>query len=107
MLDSDPDLISSVDSQGRTALHWAVDRENVEAVGELISRSSFDNLGIRDIDGCSILHYAVTIESIELVEILVQNRIDLNIEDNDGLTAADYNNDNGNEIIQNILLQGH
>ncbi|KAI4378192.1 hypothetical protein MLD38_015709 [Melastoma candidum] len=75
------------DSEGRTPLHWAVDRGHQKAVELLISQNS--DLNAKDDEGQTPLHYAVMCERESIAEILVKHHADLNIKDNEGSSPAD------------------
>ena len=53
VLESTPSLINTTDDEKRTALHWAVDRDNIEATKRLIELGS--DINLQDIDGCTVL----------------------------------------------------
>ena len=53
VLESTPSLINTTDDEKRTALHWAVDRDNLEATKRLIQLGS--DINLQDIDGCTVL----------------------------------------------------
>ncbi|XP_031503309.1 acyl-CoA-binding domain-containing protein 1-like [Nymphaea colorata] len=72
------------DSDGRTALHWAVDRGHLNAVQLLVSKDS--DVNVKDNEGQTPLHYAVLCERQGICEYLVKNGGDLTIVDNDGST---------------------
>ncbi|TVU16641.1 hypothetical protein EJB05_40215 [Eragrostis curvula] len=75
------------DSEGRTPLHWAVDRGHLNAV-EILANAKAD-LNAQDNEGQTALHYAVLCEREDIAELLVKHRADLHIKDEDGSTARD------------------
>ncbi|GAA0170552.1 hypothetical protein LIER_24783 [Lithospermum erythrorhizon] len=75
------------DSEGRTPLHWAVDRGHQSVVELLISKNS--DLNIKDDEGQTPLHYAAVCERAAIAELLVKQKADLHIRDNDGNSPSD------------------
>lgn len=68
-LQSNPSLVSLVDDQKRTLLHWAVDGDNLPAVNELLlMEASIDPL---DADGLSPLGYAASSDLKQIGERLL------------------------------------
>ena len=68
VLESTPSLINTTDDEKRTALHWAVDRDNLEATKRLIQLGS--DINLQDIDGCTVLERI----SFTLIQIRVRNQ---------------------------------
>ncbi|KAF8769303.1 hypothetical protein HU200_006817 [Digitaria exilis] len=75
------------DTEGRTPLHWAVDRGHLSAV-EALAKANAD-LNAKDNEGQTALHYAVVCEREDIAELLVQHHADVRIKDEDGNTAQD------------------
>ncbi|CAG5106889.1 Oidioi.mRNA.OKI2018_I69.chr1.g3045.t1.cds [Oikopleura dioica] len=88
LLLKEPLSIESVDDAKRTALHWAVDRENTDVVEYLLGKAEYNEtlVNATDEDGCTALHYAATSESEQILRILVKYGADPTIEDNFGET---------------------
>ncbi|TDH66858.1 hypothetical protein CCR75_003126 [Bremia lactucae] len=72
------------DLEGRTMLHWAVDREHTTVVEELLRREASPN--IQDSDGMTPLHYAASCEHEALARLLVTYGALVDIKDIDGDT---------------------
>ncbi|GKA64247.1 acyl-CoA-binding domain-containing protein 1-like protein [Tanacetum coccineum] len=70
------------DSEGRTPLHWAVDRGHIEATELLLSRNADVNL--KDYEGQTPLHYAAVCDRESIAELLVKKNAATNIKDDDG-----------------------
>ncbi|KAL8253184.1 hypothetical protein R6Q59_036877 [Mikania micrantha] len=70
------------DSEGRTALHWAVDRGHLETAELLLNRNADVNL--KDNDGQTPLHYAAVCERESIAELLVKKNAATDIKDDDG-----------------------
>ncbi|KAL3524428.1 hypothetical protein ACH5RR_017262 [Cinchona calisaya] len=79
--------INVKDSEGRTPLHWAVDRGHFNAVQLLLSRDA--DINTKDNEGQTALHYAVVCERGTLAEFLVKHNADIQIMDNDGNFPSD------------------
>ncbi|KAI9908813.1 hypothetical protein PsorP6_004088 [Peronosclerospora sorghi] len=61
--------INAHDFEGRTMMHWAVDRDQMSVVEELLRRKASPN--IQDADGMTPLHYAAICEHEEMAHLLV------------------------------------
>ncbi|KAI3783840.1 hypothetical protein L1987_42928 [Smallanthus sonchifolius] len=70
------------DSEGRTALHWAVDRGHIETADVLLSRNADVNL--KDNEGQTPLHYAAVCERESIGELLVKKNAATDVKDDDG-----------------------
>lgn len=70
------------DSEGRTPLHWAVDRGHLNIIELLASRSA--DINAKDNEGQSPLHYAAMCEREEIGKFLVKQKADTELKDNDG-----------------------
>ncbi|KAL1353034.1 hypothetical protein HN51_016979 [Arachis hypogaea] len=75
------------DSEGRTPLHWAVDRGHLNVTELLISRNA--DINAKDNDGQTPLHYAVVCEREAIAEYLVKHNADTDLKDNDGSSSRD------------------
>ncbi|CAL0319528.1 unnamed protein product [Lupinus luteus] len=70
------------DSEGRTPLHWAVDRGHFDVTELLVGRDG--DVNAKDNDGQTPLHYAVMCEREAIAEYLVKHNADTRSKDNDG-----------------------
>ncbi|TKY74069.1 Acyl-CoA-binding domain-containing protein 2 [Spatholobus suberectus] len=75
------------DSEGRTPLHWAVDRGHLNVTELLVGRNA--DVNAKDNDGQTPLHYAVTCEREAIAEYLVKHNADIYSKDNDGSSPID------------------
>ncbi|GLU12048.1 hypothetical protein SLE2022_287570 [Rubroshorea leprosula] len=75
------------DGEGRTPLHWAVDRGHHNITELLVSRKA--DVNAKDNEGQTALHYAVLCEREDIAEYLVKHNADRDIEDNDGSSPCD------------------
>ncbi|RNA31286.1 acyl- -binding domain-containing 6 [Brachionus plicatilis] len=76
------------DENGMSLIMWACDRGLVDMVKFLLKQKADVNL--QDADGQTCLHYAVSCEHAEIVKILLkESKIDVTIQDSDGLSAKD------------------
>ncbi|KAJ8753462.1 hypothetical protein K2173_019861 [Erythroxylum novogranatense] len=75
------------DSEGRTPLHWAVDRGHLRIVKELLGRNS--DINAKDNEGQTALHYASVCEREDIAEFLVNQNADTNVKDNEGKSPRD------------------
>lgn len=93
--------IDAQDDEGRTMLHWAVDREQAGVVEELLKRAASPN--VQDADGMTALHYAASCDHEEMARLLVDHGAFTDVEDGDGdtpLTVA------SSDAMQSILSTG-
>ncbi|XP_022138230.1 acyl-CoA-binding domain-containing protein 1-like [Momordica charantia] len=74
--------VNTKDSEGRTPLHWAVDRGHSNVVELLVSKNA--DIDVKDVDGQTPLHYAVVCDREAIAEHLVKNNANINEKDNDG-----------------------
>ncbi|EEF36122.1 acyl-CoA-binding domain-containing protein 1 [Ricinus communis] len=75
------------DSEGRSPMHWAVDRGHLNVVEVLVGRNT--DINAKDNEGQTPLHYAAVCERGAIAEFLVKQNADTNIKDNDGKSAND------------------
>jgi ankyrin repeat protein len=86
------------DEEGRTMLHWAVDRSQKELVKFLVHEHGAQ-LNIQDVDGMTCLHYAVSCEDEELTKLLVDANALVDVPDQDGETPLDLASDTIKQIL--------
>ncbi|XP_022723312.1 acyl-CoA-binding domain-containing protein 1-like isoform X2 [Durio zibethinus] len=79
--------VNLLDSEGRTPLHWAVDRGHLKITEALISRNA--DVNAKDNEGQTPLHYAVVCERKDIAEFLVKQNADKDMKDVDGNTPVD------------------
>ncbi|CAI9086931.1 OLC1v1020867C1 [Oldenlandia corymbosa var. corymbosa] len=84
--------INIKDSEGRTPLHWAVDRGHLNVAELLLDRGA--DVNAKDNEGQTPLHYAAVCERPALAELLVKHNADTEIKDSDGSSAADLSESN-------------
>ncbi|KAG6958866.1 hypothetical protein JG688_00010331 [Phytophthora aleatoria] len=93
--------INAQDPEGRTMMHWAVDRDQMTVVEELLRRKASPI--IQDAEGMTPLHYAASCEHEEMAQLLVTHGALVDIEDLDGdtplMTAA-------SQALQSIMADG-
>ncbi|WOL00026.1 hypothetical protein Cni_G08739 [Canna indica] len=79
--------VNSRDSEGRTPLHWAVDRGHIGVVEILLNKNG--DVNAQDNEGQTPLHYAVVCEREEIAELLVKHHASHHIKDVDGNSPFD------------------
>ena len=84
LLDRNPNLISSKNSQGFTALHYAASYGYKEIAELLIARKS--DVNAKTGTGDTPLHYAAAYGFKDIAELLLSNGADINARDNMGRT---------------------
>ncbi|XP_059629007.1 acyl-CoA-binding domain-containing protein 1 [Cornus florida] len=75
------------DSEGRTPLHWAVDRGHLSITELLVTRNA--DINAKDNEGQTPLHYAAVCEREAIAEFLVKQNAGTDIKDNDGNSPCD------------------
>ncbi|KAK9291445.1 hypothetical protein L1049_019393 [Liquidambar formosana] len=75
------------DSEGRTPLHWAVDRGHLNITELLVSRSA--DINAKDDEGQTPLHYAAVCDREAIAEFLVKHNAAADVKDNDGNSPCD------------------
>ncbi|XP_048330790.2 ankyrin repeat-containing protein BDA1 [Ziziphus jujuba] len=102
-------------TKGKTALHIAVENENVDAVDILVGglrtatwegseAQEWEIINRKDGEGNTALHNATTKNQLQVVRILLENtKIEVNAKDSRGRTALDISIDNGYSEVKDIL----
>ncbi|GER34294.1 acyl-CoA-binding domain-containing protein 1 [Striga asiatica] len=75
------------DSEGRTPLHWAVDRGHLNVTALLLDKNA--DVNAKDDEGQTALHYAAVCERSSIAELLLKHGADIDIKDNEGDTPRD------------------
>lgn len=74
------------DSEGRTPLHWAVDRGHLGVVELLLSKHA--DVDVKDNDGQTPLHYAVVCDREAIADYLVKHNADVHVKDNEDASPS-------------------
>ena len=81
--------INAKDNTGRTALHWAVGRDDLRLTATLVSNGADPNM--MDDDGLTPLHYACSnLHTTSLARTLLYAGADVNALDHDGWAPLDW-----------------
>lgn len=75
------------DSEGRTALHWAVDRGHLNITEALVKEKA--EINAKDNEGQTPLHYAAVCERESIAKFLLKENADMNIKDDDNNRPCD------------------
>lgn len=75
------------DGEGRTPLHWAVDRGCMNITALLLNKNA--DVNAKDDEGQTALHYAAICERAAIAELLVKHGGDIEIKDDEGNTPSD------------------
>ncbi|CAN0922603.1 Acyl-CoA-binding domain-containing protein 2 [Linum grandiflorum] len=75
------------DSEGRTPLHWAVDRGHLNIVELLVEQNA--DINAKDNEGQTALHYAVVCDREGIADLLVKQNANVDEKDNDGMSAKE------------------
>ncbi|KAI3735430.1 hypothetical protein L6452_14927 [Arctium lappa] len=84
--------VDTKDSEGRTPLHWAVDRGHIDVAELLLDKNADVNL--KDNEGQTALHYAAVCEREAIGELLVKRNAGTCIKDDDGNYPCDLSESN-------------
>ncbi|EAY22908.1 hypothetical protein TVAG_076550 [Trichomonas vaginalis G3] len=96
-------LLNAVDDEGNTALHICARNNFSFLVSLLLQKGS--NPNVKNKNGQTPLHEASINGCIDCCRMLVNNSmIDINIKDNDGMTAIMCANRNGQSVVNCYLL---
>ncbi|KAJ6812316.1 acyl-CoA-binding domain-containing protein 1-like [Iris pallida] len=79
--------VNTRDSEGRTPLHWAVDRGHFSVADMLLQRNA--DVNAKDNEGQTPLHYAAVCEREAIAELLVKHNADPDTKDIDGNSPGD------------------
>jgi len=88
------------DEEGRSALHWSVDRGHKEAATLLLNDFKAD-VNLQDNEGQTSLHYACVCERSDLVLLLLGHGADVHLKDTSGETCLAM----ASPTIQNVIKQ--
>ena len=80
----------SVDGYGRTCLHLAASRGNIDVLGYLLERSSLAEVRRTDNEGRTALHYAVQSKRSKTIDLLLASGGNLYAGDNASRTVLHY-----------------
>ena len=93
--------INGADESGQTALHFAVDRGNIECILLLIEHGA--NVNAIDCDGIGVLLTAVMAGNTEVIKLLLEKGANPDAKDEDGETPRSWVNEDGNSDIANLF----
>ncbi|XP_010520958.1 PREDICTED: acyl-CoA-binding domain-containing protein 1 isoform X2 [Tarenaya hassleriana] len=79
--------VNARDSEGRTPLHWAIDRGHLNVAEALVDKNA--DLNAKDNEGQTPLHYAVMCDREAIAKFLVKRKADTTLKDEDGNTPLD------------------
>jgi len=99
--------IEALDGYQRTSLIWASFYNNTELLKWLIDNGA--NINHQDRNGFSALHFAAKEQRYDTAEILINNKVDLEIKDSNGNTPlidAIFNSNGDYKIVDLLILSG-
>ncbi|XP_010438551.1 PREDICTED: acyl-CoA-binding domain-containing protein 2-like [Camelina sativa] len=79
--------IDAKDSEGRTPLHWAIDRGHFNIAKVLVDKNA--DVNAKDNEGQTPLHYAVVCDREAIAEFLVKKKANTAAKDDDGNSPLD------------------
>lgn len=100
--------INKKDVQGRTALHYAVERGHISVLNILVKHPyniSRINISAKDKNGVIPLHLAAEKGYIKIVELLVNNGSKINAQDKDGLSPLHLAAEKGHLEVVEFLIE--
>ena len=96
-----------VDGFGRTCLHLAASRGNVDILEYLLERSSVTEVRRKDYEGRTALHYAAQNKRVKTIDLLLTGGGDLHAKDNLSRTVLHDAARWGNlEVVQKVVALG-
>ncbi|KAL8910594.1 MAG: hypothetical protein Q9171_004133 [Xanthocarpia ochracea] len=97
----------SVDGFGRTSLHLAASRGNLDILGYLLERASLTEVRRADNEGRTAIHYTVQNQRLEAVDMLLASGGELSVKDNSARTVLHHAARWGNiEAAQKAMALG-
>ena len=97
--------VNATSNQNKTALMWACEKGNVDAINVLLDAGADPN--VLDAEGHSCLHYGVLLNcSEEVLQTLIDHDADMNATNTTNITALMVACQKGNEDAINVLLKG-
>ncbi len=99
--------INALDAYQRTSLIWASFYSNIELLKWLIAHQA--NINHQDRNGLSALHLAAKEQCFEAIEILINNKADLELKDGNGNTPlmdAIFNSNGDYKIVDLFIVSG-
>ncbi|KAL0403248.1 UNVERIFIED_CONTAM: Acyl-CoA-binding domain-containing protein 1 [Sesamum radiatum] len=75
------------DTEGRTPLHWAVDRGHLNVTVLILEKKA--DVNAKDDEGQTALHYAAVCERAAIAKLLMEHGADIQIKDKEGNTPVD------------------
>lgn len=105
--------ISSKDRDNKTALHFAVDKEDLYLVKKIIEAitkiaNHYELINARDSDGNTALHYAAQAVNVPIATLLLQNKASIAVQNNKKQIPLDVINEKGSRVYdrtEKILAQ--
>uniref|UniRef100_A0A1J3JWF1 Acyl-CoA-binding domain-containing protein 2 n=1 Tax=Noccaea caerulescens TaxID=107243 RepID=A0A1J3JWF1_NOCCA len=79
--------VNARDSEGRTPLHWAIDRGHLDIAKALVDKNA--DVNAKDNEGQTPLHYAVVCDREAIAEFLVKQKANTESKDEDGKSPLD------------------
>ncbi|KAL3906255.1 MAG: hypothetical protein SGPRY_010616 [Prymnesium sp.] len=98
-----PDQCEAKDQDGLSALHHAVDSENLVAVGELVKSGAC--LDVRDAELSTPIHFAALLGSHEIARLLVDANADITLLDGEEKSAIAIASEAGHAELAQFLAQ--
>ncbi|KAF2014999.1 ankyrin [Aaosphaeria arxii CBS 175.79] len=92
------------DRQGKSMLHYATRRGNLDLICTLLQRPDAASLSMPDYQGRSLLHYATESSRTEVIDVFLTRGVDINVVDSQGRNALHHACMWGNEIAVKHLV---
>eukprot|EP01018_Ginkgo_biloba_P022125 Gb_36070 [translate_table: standard] len=96
--------VQSIDSIGRTPLHWAIVLGHEEALKALLLNTSRQLIDFKDKLGRTCLHYACASGKTDFASVLIRRGASVNAEDSKGRTPLHYAAQNAKPDTVALLL---
>eukprot|EP00833_Pecoramyces_ruminatium_P007239 jgi/Orpsp1_1/1181271/evm.model.c7180000076561.1 len=82
---------NQIDGNGKTILYYAIDKEDIETIENLIIYDA--DINLEDNEGNTPIFYAVEKKNLSIIKLLNENGVKIDIKNKDGKSLLDYTND--------------
>ena len=107
ILQGSPDVNARDNKSGNTAVHYAIENQNLTILNAILSLSDKPNLNVANNEGTAPLSYATILNFMDAIEPLLKNGADVNFAPTGGRTALQYAAVNNQKDALKQLLKSH
>ena len=103
LLQGNPHLVFSKDTNGMTALHWAANNGHKDAAELLLASKA--KVNAKNNNGATPLHAAAGFGDKDTAKLLLANKAEVNAKNNEGMTPLHTAEDRGQAVVAELLRQ--